>query len=290
MQVVTEQLQEGTYQTYTTSDGYPCSYRQYLPACEPRAEVICLHGIQSHAGWYEYSCGRLAQEGYRVSFLERRGSGRNQQARGDAPHFRRLLDDLADFLKPLRAAVPARPIVLLAISWGAKLAVSLPGRHPGLFDALALLCPGFFPVVRPSPWQRLRIAWGRLTCPDRLFPIPLDDPELFTANPRWLDFLRRDPLALHQATARLLIESVRLDLHLRRAADQVRVPVALLLAGRDRIIDNRRTRNFVTSFPAPVQVLEYPEARHTLEFEPNPDLFVTDLLTWLRSLPNRLNP
>lgn len=250
--------------------------------------MVCLHGIQSHAGWYEESCRRLAAAGFSVSFLDRRGSGRNQQARGDTPHYHRLIDDVADYLRPLRERV-ARPMVLLAISWGGKLAIALVQRHPGLVDALALLCPGICPRIQPTLGQRLRILGAGLTRPGRLFPIPLDNPELFTSQPRWLDFLRNDPLTLHQATARFLLHSFRLDFAVRRAARHVALPTLLLLAGRDRIIDNGRTRRFVKRFAVPCRMIEYPEAQHTLEFEPE-QVHLSDILQWLQSLPNPRSP
>ena len=60
------------------------------------------------------------------------------------------------------------------------------------------------------------------------------------------------------------------------------MPVLLLLAGRDRIIDNDRTRRFVNRFAsADKEVIEYPEAHHTLEFEPESGKFVDDLRRWL---------
>ncbi|HZT81146.1 MAG TPA: alpha/beta hydrolase, partial [Gemmataceae bacterium] len=87
-------------EAFTASDGYRWQYRHYPSAAGgPRARVVCVHGIQSHGGWYEPSCRRLAGEGFDVCFLDRRGSGLNQQARGDTPTFRRLLDDLAEFLR-----------------------------------------------------------------------------------------------------------------------------------------------------------------------------------------------
>lgn len=268
---------------HTASDGYCWRYRHYAPAGPAKAHVVCLHGIQSHGGWYEYSCTRLAQAGFAVSFLDRRGSGLNERDRGDAPGFRRLLDDVAEFLKAARAEHgSALPVLLVAISWGGKLAAALQRRHPGLVDGLALLCPGFCPRVRPPLGQRLRIVGSRLVAPTRRFPIPLNDPELFTASPRWQQFLRDDPLALHEATARLLLESVRLDGYLRVVPGHVRVPVLLLLAGRDRIIANEPTRRYVQRFATPeLQVIEYPEAHHTLEFEPDPDVFLGDLVGWL---------
>jgi alpha-beta hydrolase superfamily lysophospholipase len=274
-------LAEYKVETFTAGDGYAWQYRRYACAT-PRAHVVCVHGIQSHSGWYEYSCTRLSRAGFTVSFLDRRGSGMNREGRGDAPSFRRLLDDLAEFLLVVRAE--GRPVFLLAISWGGKLALALQRRAPGLVDGLVLIGPGLSARVRPSLAERLRIVGARLTNPTRLFPIPLSDPELFTATPHWLDFLRQDALALHRATARLLIESARLDAYLRFVPPYVRAPVLLLLAGKDRIIDNDRTRAYVQRLATPdKKVIEYPEAHHSLEFEPDPDGFVNDVVGWLEA-------
>lgn len=267
-----------TLQTHTASDGYRWHYRRYAPPGTPRADVVCIHGIQSHAGWYEGSCSRLADAGYDVSFLDRRGSGANPEARGDAPGFRRLLDDIAEFLTARRAA--GRPTVLLAISWGGKLAAALGRRHPGLVDALALLCPGFCPKVGLPLGRRLAVAAVRLATPRRPFDIPLTEPELFTATPEAVQFIRNDALSLRQATARFLVESARLDAYLRWFPPRPTGPVLLMLGGRDRIIDNARTREFVSRLSSGAEVIEYPDAHHTLEFEPGSP-FVADLLAWL---------
>jgi alpha-beta hydrolase superfamily lysophospholipase len=276
-------LAEPVIATHTAGDGYRWKYRRYDPPAgdPPRARVVCVHGIQSHGGWYDHSCRRLAGAGFTVSFLDRRGAGLNEQDRGDAPGFRRLLDDVAEFLGPARD----RQIhtFLVAISWGGKIAAALQRGHPGLVDGLALLCPGFCARVRPSLADRLGILWSYLASPRKLFPVPLDDPELFTASPEWQQFLRDDPLAVRRATARFLANSVRLDAYLRGVPKYVTVPVLLLLAGRDRIIDNARTRRFVASFPAADKtIIEYPEAHHTLEFEPPPHPYLDDLIGWLR--------
>ena len=277
-----------TLETFSARDGYAWRYRRYLAAAAARAEVVFLHGIQSHGGWYEGSCRRLSEAGFHVSFLDRRGSGLNTEARGDTPSFRRLLDDVAEYLTSLPRAVTRddkvakMPVFVAGISWGAKLAVALERRHPGLVDGLVLLCPGIMPKVRPSLGQRLKVFFTRFVRPRTLFPIPLSDPELFTATPRWLEFLRNDPLRLQHATARFLVESVRLDAYLRFVPKYVHAPVLLLLAEHDRIIHNARTRAFVERLAAKdKQTIEYAGAHHTLEFEPEPHAFVDDLLQWL---------
>ncbi|HJT76428.1 MAG TPA: alpha/beta fold hydrolase [Gemmataceae bacterium] len=282
-----EDLADYRVENFATSDGYYCGYRHYSVPPEvagPRARVVLIHGIRSHTGWYAYTCSYLSRAGFDVFFLDRRGCGMNSHAPGDAPSFRRLLDDLAEFLHLLRAQGADLPTFLVAISWGGKLAAALQRRHPGLVDGLALLCPGFFPRVAPSLKQRLAILWARLVAPRRLFPIPLNDPELFTAAPDWQRFIRAEPFGLRQATARFLVESVRLDGYLRVVPPHVRVPVLLLLAEHDRIIDNAPTRRFVERFAtADRTVIEYPGAHHTLEFEPDPDLHLRDLVRWLEA-------
>lgn len=295
---------ERTIEEFTAGDGYRWRYRRFIPSAPPRAQVVCIHGIQSHGGWYEYSCEKLRQAGFAVSFLDRRGSGLNEQARGDAPSFRRLVDDISEFLEseavrkdePTAAPGPAGssrlrlsgpPVFLVAISWGGKLAVALERRHPGLITGLTLLCPGFFPRVKPPLGQRFRIAVSRLTRPRKLFPVPLNDPELFTASPRWQRFISEDALGLRQVTARMLVESVRLDGYLRLVPKYIRIPVLLMLGEKDRIIFNSRTRQFVESFAtSDKEIIEYTGANHTLEFEPDPDRFIQDLIGWLeRHLP-----
>lgn len=275
-----------TIEPFSASDGYRWRYRRYAPAGPAKGSVVCIHGIQSHGGWYEHSCNRFREAGFDVSFVDRRGSGLNDQARGDAPSFRRLVDDLAEYLRTLRSRRTEEgsrlPVFLVAISWGAKLAVALQRRHPQLVDGLVLVCPGFFPRVKPSRKERLGILLSRLVRPQKLFPIPLNDPQLFTETPRWQDFIRKDPFSLRRATARLLLESARLDGYLRFSARSVVLPVLVLLAERDRIVDNARIRRYVDRFvSADRRVIEYPGAQHTLEFEPNPNRWIADVIEWL---------
>jgi alpha-beta hydrolase superfamily lysophospholipase len=270
--------------TWTATDGYVAYYRRYLPAEPPRAHIVCLHGIQSHGGWYDYSSRRLCQAGYAVWYLDRRGSGANRVDRGDASTIRKLLRDIADFIREVVPHDQPVPIFLSACSWGGKLGVAFCRRHPGLIDGLILLSPGMFPRVAVPFLRRLRIFATRLIRPRRRFPIPLNDPALFTATEPWRDFIRHDELALHEATARFLVGSSILDIYLIGAQRWVNVPALLMLAEHDQIIDITATRRYVESFRTrDKEIIEYAGAHHTLEFEPDPDRFIDDLITWLRN-------
>jgi alpha-beta hydrolase superfamily lysophospholipase len=278
LRLLDEADKSSTLLEHTASDGYRWYYRRYATPDEARGRVIFLHGIQSHSGWYTRSSAKLAAAGYEVYFLERRGCGLNREKHGDIPSFRRCLDDIAEFIQTLPTD---KPRLMGAISWGGKLGVGLQYRHPGLVDKLMLLCPGLFPVIQPGLMQRLWIGRCALRAPTKMFPIPLNDPTLFTESEEWRTFLRNDPLALHEATARMLFQSNSLDIYLRRAKRWVKIPTLLLLAEKDRIINNAKTRRYVEKFPGEKQIIEYPGAHHTLEFERDEHPFVTDMLKWL---------
>jgi alpha-beta hydrolase superfamily lysophospholipase len=273
----------GRLATFRASDGYSFYYRHYPANRAPKARLVFVHGIRSHGGWYERSCRGLAEAGFDIYFLDRRGGGMNTAHRGDAPSFRRLIDDLAEFVQSLREDRAYLPIIVGGISWGGKLAVGLPYRKPGLIDGMVLLCPGIMPIVAPPFMRRMRIAIARVFRPWKFFPIPLNEPELFTASPRWQKYIDEEPHGLRQATARFLFSSFSLDIYLGRAARRVNVPTLLLLGEKDRIISNPATRAFAGRFASPPRIIEYPDSHHTLEFEAEPHAWMDDVIAWVRS-------
>jgi acylglycerol lipase len=279
---------EPSIESYRAADGYELRYRHWVPTETPKARLVCVHGIQSHSGWYLHSSARLCEAGYEVFYLDRRGSGLNTQDRGHARNFHVLIDDLVLFLSKVRVVEPRRPVILMGVSWGGKLVVAVAKDHPQVLDALVLICPGLFPKVSPPWYEKVRILLARAYAKERQFTIPLTDPELFTANPKWLEFLRTDPLSLHRATAAMLVASARLDWYLRDAPERITHPVALFLAGQDRIIDNERTKRYFERFASSKkQLFEYPQAHHTLEFEPDPEPFIRDLIGWLEDVSDQ---
>lgn len=271
---------------FKASDGYRLHYRHWTPAGTPRAVLVALHGIQSHSGWYEYSTRRLCQAGYEVLFLDRRGSGMNEPDRGHVVHYERWLHDVAQVLADIRGreSQTARkvPTVLMAVSWGGKVAAAVAARRPDLVDALALLYPGICPRLKARVDQKLRLRLGEaLGVVRKTVPIPLSDPALFTAEPRWQEYIRNDPLALHDVTVGFLLANRDLDRWNASNPQSITLPTLLMLAGRDRIIDNPATRRYLTQTRANLQtIVEFPQAQHTLEFEPNRDDFIDRLLRW----------
>jgi alpha-beta hydrolase superfamily lysophospholipase len=268
--------------SFVASDGYPLHVAVWPAATPVRGQVVVVHGVQSHSGWYQRLGQTLASSGYLAVFPDRRGSGANPKDRGHTRSAGRLILDLVEWLRTLRQENPCLPTALVGISWGAKLVAIVAGRHPELVDAIALICPGLHPRVGVSHQERLQIAWAFLTNPRKTFPIPLSDPALFTANPEGQAFIAADPLGLREGTAGLLAASFIIDRLVSRSPRRIRQPALLMLAGQDRIVDNARTLEYFRKLAAADrQVIDYPQGHHTLEFEPDPTRYALDLIAWL---------
>ncbi len=246
-----------------------------------RGPVVYLHGIQSHPGWFAGSAAALAAAGHDVYQPTRRGSGADQVSPGHADSAGQLLDDLAAVVRHAVGESGVDRVHLAGVSWGGKLAAAAAatGRAGAPVASLTLIAPGIAPRVDVSPWTKLRIGLSLLFRPWGRFAIPLNEPQLFTDNPVRREYIAADPLRLRRATAKFLWASRCLDRMIARAPEgAVVAPTTLLLAQRDRIIDNPRTRHVVARLTAGrAEVRSFPAA-HTLEFEPDPAAFHAALL------------
>ncbi|MCM2369157.1 alpha/beta fold hydrolase [Aporhodopirellula aestuarii] len=250
---------------------------------QPTADVICLHGIVSHGGWYEASSANLACNGMDVHFLERRGSGLNIEARGDVDTWTTWISDVVDYIKRLPSD---RPKILLGISWGGILATCITRRHPELVSGLALICPGLYSSKAANRVQRaaLRIA-GLMGVVNRRVQVPLQDPALFTNSPKWQRYIELDPLTLREITIRFAINNLALLRDATTAPEQIQTPVLLMLASTDPITDNSATRAFVERMSSVEKsIIEYEGASHTLEFEDDPEPYFQDLSKWCKQV------
>ena len=283
-------MTEPTIEQFVTSDGYRHHYRRWTPADRPKGFVLCLHGIQSHSGWYDYSSSRLCEAGYEVLFVDRRGSGLNQQERGHARHETRLINDVIQILEDVRIRrndiAPTVPVTLLGLSWGGKLAAAVAARRQELIDGLALLYPGIRSRFEAGLFDNVRLSLAReAELFEKQIPIPLDDAALFTGQPDAQSYIRNDELSLREVTVSFLLANRELDRLTQAAAREIRCPSILMLAGQDQIIDNDRTKAWYESLASQERALfEYPKACHTLEFEPDRDQWIGDLIGWLDNL------
>ena len=264
------------------TDGYILKTRVFESANPCAGTIICLHGIQSHSGWYTESSKRVAEAGYRVIFPDRRGSGLNEEARGDTKSWRQLIGDLeavhAYFNSP-------SSVHILAISWGAKLAFLMCAENYPWISKIIFITPGILARLGYGFVKKMQVVKNLIFNQGRKYmPIPIPGPEYFSKHKKWQDYIAKDKPTLTQCTARFFLNTAKIDSRISKMKQQFSVPAFLLLAQNDRIIYNDRTIDFFRKYFVNEKsvIKEYPDCEHTLEFDDRKFIFVDDILGFLQ--------
>ncbi len=250
-------------------------------AADNRTGIVYFHGIESHAGWFDMAATMLQQSGIDVFCLDRRGSGINREDRGllsgHTESTDELFADIDAFVAPLRDRYER--IVLVGLSWGGKLGLAYSLSRPEAVDDLVLITPGIRALVDVSLVEKLGIFATSFLAPKTRFATPIE-PEMFTTTPEYLAYIKADPLRLHDATARFFMTSHALDVFVEERTGENQLPVLLYLAGNDRIIDNEGVKEVLGTSPAAVEIIEYADQTHSIQFDA-PERMVADMLVWL---------
>lgn len=255
----------------------------------PRGTVLLLNGRTEFIEKYLEPVAELRSRGFAVWSLDWRGQGLSSRLLADPVpgHAVRFADHLADLDLLLDRLVlldaGSRLLVLVAHSMGGHLGAHLLARRAPLFaravlsapmmdfrhkrglsrhsvrllSAAACLVPGV--AARPGP------GTSRLPPLDRPFEDnPLTGcPNRYAADAAWM----RDQPALQVGGAtwgwlRAASASIA-ALHRPGFARAITCPVLVLVAGDDRLVDNRAARRFTSRLPHGTLV-EVPGARHEL--------------------------
>jgi acylglycerol lipase len=270
--------------TVPLPDGYPC-YARYWRGPQPQGAVLYHHGIQSHCGWYEASAQALCDAGFAVMQPDRRGCGRNRKDRAHAESAEQLIADAHRLRDELvrRSGFAAYHVV--GVSWGGRLAVAGYIDDPAGVQSLSLITPGLFPLVGVSKEMAAKIGFAMLYEREKMFDIPLSTPELFTSDPKWQRFIETDELTLRQATAGFYLASRRMDRMFPKLKHQAPIPLHLIMAGHEGIVDNDKTLEFIQSLDWPeTRISRFSESRHGLEFESESPRFLDELVSFVQSI------
>jgi alpha-beta hydrolase superfamily lysophospholipase len=247
----------------------------------PRYTFALVHGICEHAGRYDGVARALAARGCSVHAFDRRGHGRSEGVRRDAPSFDHLVDDLERFVRLVLGLEPARSLVLLAHSFGALEAAALLAERK-LPVAAAVLSGA--PLVPPNDLSgglaRLARPLARLL-PRARVPAELDVRSL-SRDPEVLRRYREDPLVGHSLSARMA--GIVLDAidRARLFAPEIELPVLMVHGADDDIAPSQGARRFFDALASEERELRiYPGLRHEVLFEPEGDEVLREIGAFL---------
>jgi len=74
-------------------------YQSWLPAAEPKAILIVVHGICEHSGRYGNVVEYFVPKGYAVYSFDQRGHGKSEGLRGYVERFQYYLEGSGNLLR-----------------------------------------------------------------------------------------------------------------------------------------------------------------------------------------------
>jgi pimeloyl-ACP methyl ester carboxylesterase len=232
---------------------------------EVHGTVVCLHGIQTHGGWFSPLAQHLTAAGWNVVAPDRRGSGQNTASpfqRGHAGSAKELLDDLSVTMEQAHKLAPSKPLILIGTSWGSNLAGAycVDEKTSPKPDALVQLVPATATryrktteiltlLTRKLPFGEVQYLPGEVQCEhSKLAPSPREgEPPSNTAAGKagpiwqWVETDRKLGLLITEPSRATIWAGRELGNEWTGTApESLRQPVLLIVAERDQIMNNAR--------------------------------------------------
>jgi alpha-beta hydrolase superfamily lysophospholipase len=230
--------------------------------------VVIAPGFSEYAMRYAELAAWLAARRAAAFAYDPRGHGESEGARGHAPRWPALVDDLGRVIDELgrAGALPAR-WALLGSSMGALVALDWARAHPERMHALALVAPFFRYGQRAPAWRVALARTAAAVAPTLAQPHGLRGHQL-TSDPEMASGYDRDPWINRVMTARYYVEFRAAQDRLRAAPVPGRFPVLVLHGADDPIADPAPSAAWVGTLPSQrVESHVFPGMRHELLHE-----------------------
>jgi acylglycerol lipase len=270
-------MQVGQFETEDNSQ----LYYDCWPAGPDEPCVIYLHGLESHMGWFLNLAEFLNSRAINVYAFDRRGSGLNKN---NSRNFssRYIASDLKIFIDLVRREHPKSSIFLIGLCLGGKIAVDFFSYHKDCLDGLILVSPSLKNKLKFSMIDLFSILFRH----NSVLKVPIKDA-MFTSNKKWLRYIENDSLRLRRMPAQHLLEIAKMGRRLKKASVNITVPVLLMLAGIDEIIDTAGVKRWYEKLPSHDKTLKfYKDFHHLLTFEEDAGEVMDDIASWIKRVAN----
>jgi acylglycerol lipase len=267
--------------TFAAGDGVPLFERCWLPAGQPRGEILIIHGFIEHGGRYAHAGEALAGSGLAVSVTDLRGHGRSGGPRCYVNSFADYLMDLDCTLARARERAGDKPLFLLGHSLGGLIAVLWCARRQAAIRGLILSGPALRLTDRLFPWIRHLARVGSLLFP-RLRLVRMGCRNISRDEAVVRQF-REDPLVFHgRFPVRTGAEILRAGEAVQPRLKEIRVPVLILHGGADRVAAVEGSQALYEQAESnDKQLRVYSDLYHEVLNEPEREQVLGDVIEWV---------
>ena len=106
---------------------------------------------------------------------------------------------------------------------------------------------------------------------------------MFTSNKEYLDFIKKDTMRLRVLTSRFFNEILRMEEEMSSVNHMIAVPVTVLLAGYDEIVDNEKVKEWFKKLESSDKTIKvFDDLHHVMPFEDNIDSLIDFITDWIK--------
>lgn len=258
-------------------------YATFYPGDNPRGVLIVSHGLGEHADCYDALASEVAAMPNMLDVLtfDYRGHGHSPGKRG-------VIRSYADFLADLDAAIawvgharPGKPIYLLGHSNGGQVVLHVALRNDGKIAGVVVSNPSLRILAAVPRHKYVAALFLRKFGPRVTLTSTVLDEHL-TSDPASLATRKLDPLRHSKISAPLFFGMTEGGLSVIARAEEIRLPILMIVSGRDPVVDPKTTLAFFARIGSADKTLKvFPEMLHEPLNEIGREAVVDVIVGWL---------
>ena len=256
-------------------------YQCWLPAGEPRAVLVLVHGLAEHSSRYGNVVDYFVPRGYAVYGFDHRSHGKSPGSPGYVKRFSHFVSDLIDFLDIVRRLFPQARIIAVGHSVGGTIAAAGAVQAPAKLDGLILSGAFVIPGTSLSPVKILAARLLSLLLPK--MGVDTIDAAAVSQDKAVVRAYINDPLVYHgKVSARLGAEIITAMRRLLLEIAGLTLPVLIMHGSEDRLSRPEGSRLLYERVGSKHKTLKlYPGFHHELFNEPGRRQVFEDMERWL---------
>ena len=269
--------------TFDGVGGVRIVYDTWTPNIEPTGVVVLSHGFGEHARRYDHVARRFGQAGLVTYALDHRGHGRAGGKRVHVRNVSEYTDDFATLVDIADREHPGLTRTVLGHSMGGAIVFAYASEHGGDYDLVVLSGPAIAAQedVKPS----LALVGKAVGAVLPGVPVQQLDSNAVSRDREVVAAYNADPLVWHgkvpAGVARALLS---VGQSMPQRAQAITKPLLVVHGSDDRLIRARGSERLVECVASEdVHLKIYPGLFHEVFNEPEQDLVLDDVVSWIEA-------
>ena len=257
-------------------------YKHKWPVANPVAAVVLVHGTGEHHGRYAHVARYLNERGWDVYTGDLPGYGQSPGKRGHIDSFSQYIETVHQWTKEAVEQSDGRPVYLMGHSLGGLIVTRYVQTQAtaSKLSGIILTSPCLELVLKVPEWKK-RLA----KVLDRIWPsLALSNgisPDMVSRDAEVQDLYKRDPLNCHKVSVRWFEELHRAMGQAWEEANKLDLPILILQAGDDLLVDARAVERFADRIQAEKEFHLFPHLRHEVLNEPEKEQVLERIVQWM---------